>query len=169
MWGGGFWGFAILGGELLAKTWNCFKDYVSSDLLSFPLLGVLCDSADCRPNGKCLAPYCWPRSPDGMWPHGWSWCFPDTGPRQAPWIQFAEEVHVELNVHVGGVAQPKPGPLRLHVQWVQTPRGDSLPLYCLWGELEREVRCVWFVWFVPGQNRWRLGLLLLLLLLFLLL
>ncbi|XP_056285084.1 histone acetyltransferase p300-like [Pseudoliparis swirei] len=41
---------------------------------------------------------------------------------------------VELHVHAGGAAQPKPGPLRLHLQRVQAPRGDSFPLYRLRGE-----------------------------------
>lgn len=72
--------------------------------MSFHVLGVFCDPADCSPHGKCIAPYCrtWP--PNGMWSHGWPRRFPDIGPGQTPGVQFAEEIEVELHVHAGGVA-----------------------------------------------------------------
>ena len=37
-------------------------------------------------------------------------------------------------MHAGRAAQPEPGPLCLHLQRMQAPRGDTLPLHRLRGE-----------------------------------
>ncbi len=41
---------------------------------------------------------------------------------------------MELHVYASRTAQSEPGPLCLHVQWMQAPRWDTLSLYCLWGK-----------------------------------
>lgn len=96
--------------------------------------GVLCNPPDCRPYGERLAPYRGPGSADGVRPYGRPRCLPDPGTRQASGVQLPATVQVELHVHASGAAQPKPGPLRLHLQRVQAPRGDPLPLHSVRGE-----------------------------------
>lgn len=94
-------------------------------------LGVLRDPADRRPHGQRFAPHRRPRPPDGVRPHGRSRCLSDSGAGQTSGIQLVEEGQMELHVHASGAAQPEPGPLCLHLQRVQAPRGDTLPLHRL--------------------------------------
>ena len=100
-----------------------------------PLLpGVLCDPAHRGAHGQRPAAHHRPGPTDGVRPDGWPRRLPDAGARQAPGVQLAAALQVELHVHAGGAAQPEPGPLRVHLQRVQAPRGDTLPLHRVRGE-----------------------------------
>ena len=56
-------------------------------------------------------------------------CLPHAGPGQALGVFLLAALQVVHAVHAGGAAHPGSGPLRLHLQRVQAPRGDTLALH----------------------------------------
>lgn len=109
--------------------------FPSLTLIHSSVEGVLCDPSPLRSHGQHPAAHRWPWPLALLWPDGWPWRLPDSGQGQTLGVQLPQEVQVEHHVHACWAAQPRTGPLCLHLQRVQAPCGDTLALHCVRGEL----------------------------------
>ena len=117
--------------DLLGKTVYIITVLIRTGVF---LSGVLCDktalSAVCAEPGSHL----WPWPTHELWSDGRPWCLSDHRPWKALWVLVTAASQVVFHCLLVWVAQPGQGELCLHLQQLQGPCGDKIPLLCVWGK-----------------------------------
>ena len=113
---------------VFASYYKCYK------WMCFCRAGVLCHSTTLGPGYCQFALYIWSWSPYHLWSHGWQRCFPHPCKGETLWILISQASQVFY--HGFTVRTPQPGTRQLcvHLQQLQGPGWDSIPLLSVWCE-----------------------------------
>ena len=95
--------------------------------------GVLCDPAADPTSSTEPAPDQWSWPAHELWTHGWARQSAHHGARQALWVLVPAAGQVLLDCPAVWAPQPGQGELRVHVQHMRGPGGDTLALPSLHG------------------------------------